>query len=243
MIYALCPTYGRPELLRNSIACFLHQDYPASHCRLLICDDAGQLPAQVCGNVEVVSQQDRFPSITSKYNWMAQRALDNGAEILAVWEDDDVYLEHHLTAHSQALKNGLYSKPSRVLSTYGGTLKEEISGGLFHASVAFHRDAYLRVNGWPETNQANFDQQLLANLKQLIGESDTCHYGPPSYVFRWESTGHYHGQAHMKSDDDESWWDACKRDDLVPIPDWVATGKFDKETKSLYENGLAERLP
>jgi glycosyltransferase involved in cell wall biosynthesis len=45
-ISCLMPTYGRPTLVQNAIACFLAQDYPAGKRRLLILDDAGQIAPQ-----------------------------------------------------------------------------------------------------------------------------------------------------------------------------------------------------
>lgn len=235
IVYALCPTYGRPRVLLNSIACFLAQDYFLETCKLLICDDGNQLPSSSSGRIEIVSTASRFPSISAKYNWMAEHAIQEGAEILIVWEDDDVYLSNHISSHVRALQQGLYSKPSRVLSMEGRSLKEINSDEYYHASVAFHRDAYRAVGGWPDTKRADFDQQFLAKLKDTVGVADTCQYGTPSYVYRWESTGHEHGQSQMRSDDDETWWDRCRRDDLAPMPDWKPNGCMDDETKWLYE--------
>lgn len=45
-ISCVCPTYKRPHMLRNSLACFLAQDYPKDRCELIILDDAGQYRSQ-----------------------------------------------------------------------------------------------------------------------------------------------------------------------------------------------------
>ena len=45
-VSCLCPTYRRPKLLENSIACFLAQDYPADRRELIVLDDAGELENQ-----------------------------------------------------------------------------------------------------------------------------------------------------------------------------------------------------
>jgi Glycosyltransferases involved in cell wall biogenesis len=42
MISCLCPTYKRPTLLANAIACFLQQDYDGP-AELIVLDDAGEL--------------------------------------------------------------------------------------------------------------------------------------------------------------------------------------------------------
>ena len=46
LVSCLCPTYRRPQLLENSIACFLAQNYPADRRELVVLDDAGELQSQ-----------------------------------------------------------------------------------------------------------------------------------------------------------------------------------------------------
>ena len=46
LVSCLCPTYRRPQLLENSIACFLDQNYPADRRELVVLDDAGELQSQ-----------------------------------------------------------------------------------------------------------------------------------------------------------------------------------------------------
>jgi hypothetical protein len=41
-VLCLCPTYGRPQLLANALACFQAQDYKGGQKKLLILDDFGQ---------------------------------------------------------------------------------------------------------------------------------------------------------------------------------------------------------
>ena len=51
----LCPTYLRPHLVANALACFEAQDYSAELRRLLICDDAGQFASESGPTWDVVS--------------------------------------------------------------------------------------------------------------------------------------------------------------------------------------------
>ena len=203
-VSCLCPTYLRPRLLQNSLACYLAQDYPADRRELLILDDAGQLTPQRGDGWEVISVARRFRSLPEKFNALAGLAR---GEVLVVWEDDDIYLPWHLTAHVAALSSGGFSKPSRVLSLYTGTLQEEAGAGRFHASIAFTREAYETAGGWPLTKRGDFDQQLLTRLSQAATTVDPCHTHPPSYVFRWGSTHAYHGQGLMQTASDTQWYD------------------------------------
>ena len=59
---------------------------------------------------------------------------------------------------------------------------------------------------WPLTLRGDFDQQLIARLTALGSAGDPCVFTSPSYIFRWRSTGAYHGQALMQGPDDEEWY-------------------------------------
>jgi hypothetical protein len=82
-------------------------------------------------------------------------------KILMVWKDDDIYLPHHISSHVVAIEGHVWSKPSKVLSDYTGQIQEEDATGRFHASLAFTRQAFEQVDGWPLTLRGDFDQQLI----------------------------------------------------------------------------------
>jgi hypothetical protein len=101
----------------------------------------------------------------------------------------------------------LWSKPSKVLSDYTGQIEEEDATGRFHASLAISRQAFDLCGGWPLTMRGDFDQQLLARLTVIGPQGDPCSIAEPGYVFRWGSTGAYHGQALMRGPEDEGWYE------------------------------------
>jgi hypothetical protein len=203
-VSCLCPTYRRLKLLENSIACFLAQDYPADRRELIVLDDAGELENQTGAGWQIISIPRRFRSLPEKFNALA--GLARGG-ILVVWEDDDIYLPHHISSHVAAMERHLWSKPSKVLSDYTGEVQEEDATGRFHASIAITRRAYEMCGGWPLTMRGDFDQQLLARLKAIGLPADPSAAATPGYVFRWGSTGAYHGQALMRGPDDEDWYE------------------------------------
>lgn len=226
-VSCLCPTYLRPKLLENSIACFLGQDYPLDRRELVILDDAGQIAPQKGDGWEVISTESRFRSLPEKFNSLAGLAR---GDVLVVWEDDDIYLPWHITAHVAALAHGGFSKPSRVLSLYTGTLQEEDATGRFHASIAFTREAFDSAGGWPLTKRGDFDQQLLARLSQSSATVDPCRTHPPSYVFRWGSTGSYHGQGLMRGPEDESWYATLTDTETGPSSPYALVPRLDADT-------------
>ncbi|HEY0985311.1 glycosyltransferase [Schlesneria sp.] len=230
-VSCVCPTFGRPALLANALACYLAQDYPLERRELIVLDDAGQYGSQAGEGWEVISVPRRFRSLPEKYNALAGLAR---GDLIVVWEDDDLYLPWHISAHVRALGSGLgYSKPSRVLSSGTETLQTESAVGRFHASIAFRRQWLERVPGWPLTRRGNFDQQFMSKLARLGPTADPLESDPPSYIFRWASTGDYHGSALMASPEDEGWYGrveiACQSDSPSPLRPC-----FDKHTVKCF---------
>lgn len=236
MLSCLCPTFRRPRLLENAIACFLAQDYPANRRELIILDDAGQFPASHGPNWRLISLPSRFRSLAEKYNALA--GLSQG-EYLVVWEDDDIYLPWHLSAHATALQRGEYSKPSRIWSHTGDGLNEEQAAGRFHGSIAFSRRVFVQVGGWPLTKRADFDQQLMAKFGDLNLTCDPCENHAPSYIYRWGTTNQYQAQHAMQAASDEEWYEHCGQwGDATVQPPLIA--KVDSATRHLTR--VAKRL-
>ncbi len=263
LVTVLCPTYKRPQLLANAIACFQASNYPAERRRMLIFDDANQIAPQSKNGWEVRRYRQRFPSLPHKYNAMVA-ASDPQTDIYVLFDDDDVYLPHHISAHVKAILNGQsgWSKPTQVRSVYTGKPDIEAANGRFHGSIAVSRATMQRVGGWPVAPQweppaQDFDLKFLAALEGFRGPaSDPLKYAPPQYVYRWASTGTYHYQWFMTSPPDQHAYDkiavavpATPVDQIVP--------KFDAETEMLYQqfapavaiqwsafdHGLAPELP
>lgn len=235
-IACLCPTYKRPAaLLANAIACFERQSYPAQYRRLIVLDDSGTLARQGGNSWDIYIESKRYPSLPAKYNRLREMASD--ADILVVWEDDDSYLPWHLSAHHLALADHEWSHPTTIISTYGGIEPHiEPAAGRFHAALALRASCMDAVGGWPQTLRGDFDQQLLGKLRRY-SKGDPCdHPAGPSYVFRWESTGSYHGQAQMTTADDCKWYEragliadrlAVQRNQITILPE------LDPETRKL----------
>ena len=231
-VSCLCPTYRRPKLLENSIACFLAQDYPADRRELIVLDDAGELQNQTGEGWQIISIGRRFRSLPEKFNALAGLAR---GEILVVWEDDDIYLPHHISSHVNAMEGHLWSKPSKVLSDYTGQIQEEDATGRFHASLAFTRQAFEQVGGWPLTLRGDFDQQLIASLAAIGPPADPFNVAVPGYVFRWSSTGAYHGQALMSGPENETWYAAAELAALSHNAAKTVAPMFDHQTRSCLD--------
>lgn len=212
----ICPTFGRPECLRQAIADFLAQDYDRDELSMLILDDAGQYENQTGDRWQIVSRDTPFQSLPGKYNALLG-LVPRDVEGVVICEDDDRYHALHSQAVAAALQRGCWCKPSRVLSDFA-PITGESADGRFHASLAFRRDWLISHGGWPETKRADFDQQLiryLSNFAQPVDPLTLLLPGlpgvlmrrkfPMTYYFSWGSSGHTHAQSVMRGPDDEGW--------------------------------------
>lgn len=204
-LLCLCPTYGRPALLANSIALFEAQDYPKEDCKLLILDDANQYETQKGENWELAVAEKRFACMPMKYKAMFAMEqileLDCQWDAIVMWDDDDIYLPNHLAAHAEQLRSFPWSQPKRVYCAYDPITIENVGGNMW-ASCAV-RTNYIRkfsrhkLNEWFDDKRAAFDLFFLAMLEAEGGRSDEL-----SFMFRWGSTQVPHLQGFIKSQDD-----------------------------------------
>ncbi len=158
-ITCLCPTYGRFQLLRRALACFLAQTYPNKH--LVILNDA---PAPlslargaahgsayssewvVLGLRIVNVEPGSTANLGEKRQWLLELAH---TPLVALWDDDDVYLPWHLDDCVDALALGIGC--TKVRSAW--VLNEGHITGRYSmgndASMAFWRDRALELGGYP----------------------------------------------------------------------------------------------
>lgn len=237
-ILCLCPTYGKtPEVIANSIQCFLDQTYKEAH--LLIYDDLGNYePAAVSlakefKNITLVSSLQRCVGIVEKYERMIYLAdyLCLEYDAIALWDDDDIYLPEHLANHAKTLQFPVdWSYPTNVYSTYGNQLRAEESGGRFWASLAITRKSFERIGGFVKSSLATFDQQSLAKFNALLYRGIPDKEGGPTYVFRWQDTKTIHAQHFMS--DPVNWYDNV-------TPGYTRSVNFE-DIAPRYQSGVPE---
>jgi glycosyltransferase involved in cell wall biosynthesis len=257
-VSCLCCTYRHPALLRNALSCFLAQDYPADRRELVILDDSnsafhkshprainqwGSGWGRICVN-------RRFASLAEKNNAVAS-LVDERCEYMLMWDDDDVYLPWHVSAHVQSMMiNDVpainvyhWSKPSKIYSLYNRAnlgISIEDGAGRFHGSIGFNRSRYAQVNGWPCTRSADHDQQFLGRLGDFGKPRDPCDFSAPSYVYRWETTGTSHHSAFYTSATDEAGYARYAREAKFQDGSYELYPEFDEETKWVY--GKVDKL-
>jgi len=191
----ICCTYKRPRELATVIECFLRQDYPREGRELIVLDDAGQYEEQAGDGWRIVSTSQRFRTLGEKRNASAA-LVGPDVHAYAVWDDDDIYLPHHLTAAAAALQAGegaAYTIPTKILAYRAGQCREKGNTYLFHGAWTFYRGAFEAVHGYPFM-QSGQDQALLKRFKsRKFPRADPIEHNPrPSYVYRWFDTHRTH---------------------------------------------------
>lgn len=211
-ICALCPTYRRPDCLRNSLWLWEKQTYPSNRRFLIILDDGGTWKSQHGENWMLFSVPIRYTHFPQKYNALTSLASSKQTNAFLIWEDDDVYLPGYVAAHANVLKQYEYSKSKHILSNYPGHLQLEASDGRFFSSIGLRKSLLERVGGFGETLQADYDQQFLAKLQDHNASWADPWANPKDcqYVYGWQ-TGHHHAQSVMKSPQDASYYKDCER--------------------------------
>ena len=91
----MCLTFGRPRLIvEEAVYSFLNQDYGGDKELLILNDFDRQAYAFNHPQVIVVNVPSRFHTVGEKRN--AAAALCRH-DLLAVWDDDDIFLPHRLS--------------------------------------------------------------------------------------------------------------------------------------------------
>ncbi|MEN6406835.1 MAG: glycosyltransferase family A protein, partial [Thermoguttaceae bacterium] len=188
-IAVVCVTYNRPRSLGRMIRCFERQDYAPRE--LVILDDAGQYCSVESPQWRLISVSRRYSTLGEKRN-AAARLVGPDVELLAVWDDDDLYMPWALRASVAALRQSAWSRPSVVLHPRpDGTLRQHQTGGLFHSGWAYRRDAFEQVGGYPAIDNGE-DQGLAGRFQQHdIAAADPIALGfLPFLVYPWHDGLH-----------------------------------------------------
>jgi glycosyltransferase involved in cell wall biosynthesis len=88
-----CITYGRVNLLEESIHSFLNQNYPGKKELIIVNDYPLQTLKFDHPEVKIFNLQETFNTIGEKENFAVSQC---SGDLIAVWDDDDVALSNHL---------------------------------------------------------------------------------------------------------------------------------------------------
>lgn len=197
-VSCLCKTYGRPNLLEEAIQSFLIQDFAGPKELIVLNDFDAQHLTFTHPEVRVINTQERFPTLGDKHNAIAELAR---YDLLAPWDDDDIYLPNRLSLSVANLQRGFF-KPSTAFVWNNGRITDHASL-TFHAQACFTKEIWRAVDGYPRLNVGE-DKAFEARLTKQFGVSPTdISASEVYYIYRWHGVGtHLSGAMEPASDAD-----------------------------------------
>src|SRR4051794_28836956 len=181
----MCLTFARPRrIVEEAVYSFLNQDYPGEKELLLLNDFDQQTIAFDHPQVTIVNIPSRFHSLGEKRN--AAAALCRH-DLMAVWDDDDIYLPHRLS-FSVAMydETKRFFKPAHAFVMNNGTITGP-KENLFHSGSMWHRSLFDEVGGYAHIGSGE-DLDLEWKFKKIIGPAREYRGMQPSeiyYLYRW----------------------------------------------------------
>lgn len=187
-------TYGRVNMLEESLHSFLQQNYPNKE--LIIVND---YPEQKLifdhPEVKIYNMPQTFTTIGAKENYATE--LCNG-DIVCQWDDDDVALPNHLNNVAK-----LFTDDVNILHWKTGVYYNEPNitevGWIGNSGIVFRKSAWKAIGGHPIEN-AGYDMTFIENLYKhggrLFAEMPK---EDASWFYMWHGRGyHMSGLGHDK---------------------------------------------
>jgi hypothetical protein len=229
-ISCYCSTYGRPKiLLENSIQCFLEQDYSGPKELLILNDFNKQELIFEHPEVKIINHPERITPLGKKFNHNIELCK---YDILATWEDDDVFLKNRLSYSYDHMTNGIFHTHNAF---YEKNEKDiVISKNIFHSTHMFERSIFETVKYDETEDSCSLDISLMSRLKAKVGEytQDTS-LNNIFYIYVWSGSQSYHGSGHGASNKNISQMAAHIVDNQIKNQS-VLTGKICLEPKLRY---------
>lgn len=236
-ISCYCSTYGRPtHLLENSIQCFLDQDYDGPKELVILNDFDKQELVFDHPEVKIINSPERIKPLGKKFN-------DNISlckyDVLACWEDDDVFLKNRLSYSFEHMKNGIFHTPQAFFER--GIKDIILSQNIFHSTHMFTRELFDKVGRYTEADQCSIDLSIMEKFRKELG-----HYQQDMdvkdrwYIYVWGGAGSYHGSGWGPSNENIS-DSAAQIVEMQIEQGHVKTGKIILEPKLRYN--FYEYLP
>lgn len=161
LISAKCITYGRTDVLEESLNSFLQQNYPNKE--MVIVND---YPLQKLifdhPQVRIYNLNETFSTIGDKENYATD--LCQG-EIICQWDDDDVALQNHMDNVAKLLNDDYHLLHWKTGVYYNGTEIEKV-GWIGNSGIAFKKTAWREVGGHPIEN-AGYDMTFVQSIHKL----------------------------------------------------------------------------
>lgn len=161
LISAKCITYGRTDVLEESLNSFLQQNYPNKE--MVIVND---YPLQKLifdhPQVKIYNLNETFSFIGDKENYATD--LCQG-EIICQWDDDDIALQNHMDNVAKLLNDDYHLLHWKTGVYYNGNKIEKV-GWIGNSGIVFKKTVWKEVGGHPKQN-AGYDMTFVQSIHKL----------------------------------------------------------------------------
>ena len=190
-ISCYCATYGRPkQLIENSIQCFLEQDYSGPKELIILNDCKYQKYVFDHPEVKIVNLDEKIPILGVKFNETVKLCK---YDLLATWEDDDIFLKHRLSYSSHRLKNDV------VFHSYNCFKETKIKliepyYAYAHSTHLIDKNLFYDVGGYEELDVGHIDLSLMKKISDKTGfyTQEIPSLKDRFYIYRWNTSASYH---------------------------------------------------
>lgn len=175
-VSCLTATYGRFEVLRECVACFLAQDYADKELVIL-----NNHPVPIACNLPQVRVLNR-PGHATLGDCRNALVAEATGDFIRTWDDDDLYMPWTLRQGVEHIGDAPAFKPRRSWFSMKGK-QFELADNVFEAAMLVRRDVAMRY-GYGSTG-GDEHSPLLAGIARE-GGCKTVEFGVlASYVYRW----------------------------------------------------------
>lgn len=184
-ISCICPTFNRIETLNETVESFLRQDFQGEKELIIVNDFPKHELHFNHPNIKIVESDGK------NLGECSNNAIRNVAQydLIAPWEDDDIYLPNNLSVRIKYLKDFQASTINNAYFIRGNTIRIGISKNLFHGQMIFTREIFESVGGYPETFQAH-DGKFVGRIPiNKIVRNRNILPDDISYIYRWGLAG------------------------------------------------------
>ena len=192
-ISCYCSTYGRPKkLLENSVQCFLEQDYQGPKELLILNDFDQQDIIYDHPEVKIINTKERITPLGKKFNHNIDLCK---YDILATWEDDDVFLKNRLSYSYKNMKNGIFHTHNAFYEVSEQNIV--VSQNIFHSTHMFTKEIFNAIRYDESEDSCSLDLSLMAKFREKFGNyTQDTNIKDIFYIYVWACSQSYHGSGH-----------------------------------------------
>ena len=241
-----CTTYGRTDLLVESLYSFLIQDYPKDKCELVIVND---YPLQKLHyphpQVKIYNLDTTFPLIGEKENYAIERCR---GPLIAVWDDDDVAMSNHLMNIAK-----YWQHDTNIIHWSNGVFYNEPNiteiRSVGNSGIVYSKEGWERIGKSPLQN-AGGDMTLVNKLRHLDGGKGIVECVTPldevAWFYMWGGRGYHQSGQGTDTDDrpniiqrHSAYIEQQRQLGNIPTGDIYLEPKWNKDYRKMLDEHIA----